>query len=287
MPAYREGFLALDTGVRVFHRCWLPQTFTTLIVGVHGFAEHSGRYRHVGEALAGRGYAFCMHDLRGHGRTAGGRDRGYVDSFDRFLEDLKRYIGLLRREYTPQRLVLLGHSMGGLIVLHYLARMGEHVDAAVTSGAAALLRVSTLQHTLLRILNTVAPRARLRLPIRAEYLSHNPKVVNEYLEDPLLVRRPTVRLVYELVRASRSVWRLLGRVRKPILLLHGGEDRIVPPQASIEAYEAIASSVKKLKIYPNLYHEILNEPEWRQVLDDIVAWIESTFRRLEASHTSP
>jgi acylglycerol lipase len=287
LPVYREGFLSLNTGVRVFHRCWLPDSYTTLIVGVHGFAEHSGRYTHIGRALSERGYAFCIHDLRGHGRTAAGSDRGYVESFDVFLEDLRSYVRLLRREHTPQHVVLLGHSMGGLIVLHYLARMGDGVDAAVTSGAAAKLNVSSLQYALLRLLSTVAPRARINLPIRAELLSHDPRVVEWYLRDPLLVRKPTVRLVYELVRASKTLWSYINNIRKPILLLHGGEDQVVPPQASIEAYEAIAGPVKKLRVYPNLYHEILNEPEWPSIISDITAWIESTLTRPTASHTSP
>jgi acylglycerol lipase len=284
LPAYRDGFLVLNTGVKVFHRCWLPASFDTLIVGVHGFAEHSGRYSHVGEELSKRGYAFCMHDLRGHGKTAGSKERGYIDSFNVFLEDLKNYIEILRREYAPKHIVLLGHSMGGLIVLHYLARIGDNVDVAVTTGAAALIHVSALQYLLLKLLNTLTPRARLNLPIKAEYLSHDPKVVEEYLRDPLLVRKPTVRLLYELVKASKELWSFIDRVKKPIMLLHGGEDRIVPPQASIEAYEAIPCKVKKLKIYPNLYHEILNEPEWMQVLNDIVSWITLTLQRLKEPH---
>jgi len=270
---YAEGFADLG-GVKVFHRCWVSEPVDILVVGVHGFAEHGGRYRHVGEALLGAGYSFCIHDLRSHGRTAASdEERGYVESFDDFLRDLRLYISYVAEQYKPRRVALLGHSMGGLIVLHYMARIGAGVDAAVTSGAAAIVRVNPLMLAYLKIVNALRPRMRVDLPIRAEYLTHDAAVARAYLEDPLVVKRPTVRLIYELVKASREVWRYIDRVDKPIMLLHGGKDLIVPPEASTKAYERIRSRAKELKVYPELYHEILNEPQWKNVLSDILQWL--------------
>jgi len=277
---YTEGFIDLEK-TRVFHRCWLSDTVSILIVGVHGFAEHSGRYTHVGEAFLKAGYSFCIHDLRGHGKTAtSDEERGYVDSFDCFLHDLRSYIAYLVNRYRPRKVALLGHSMGGLIVLHYLARVNENVDAAITSGAAAIVSANVFQLGFLKLMNALNPKLRIDLPIRAEYLSHDSNVVRSYTIDPLVVKKPTVRLILEIVRASKEIWQYIDRIDKPIMLLHGGRDVIVPPRASIEAYQRIKSRVKELKIYPDLYHEILNEPQWGTVFCDIMNWLQSTLGEL-------
>ncbi len=277
-----EGFIDLEK-TRVFHRCWLSDSASILVVGVHGFAEHSGRYTHIGEAFLESGYSFCIHDLRGHGRTAtSDEERGYVDSFDDFLHDLRSYIAYLVDRYRPGRVALLGHSMGGLIVLHHLARVDENVDAAITSGAATIVSANALQLAFLKLMNALNPRLRIELPIRAEHLSHDSNVVRSYITDPLVVKKPTIRLVYELVRASKEIWRYIDRVDKPVMLLHGGRDVIVPPRASIEAYQRIRSRVKELKIYPDLYHEILNEPQWRTVFSNIVNWLQKTLEQIAA-----
>ncbi len=275
MP-YTEGFIDLEK-TRVFHRCWLSDPVAVLVVGAHGFAEHSGRYTHIGEAFLEAGYSFCIHDLRGHGRTAtSDEERGYVNSFDDFLHDLRSYIAYLVDRHRPRKVALLGHSMGGLIVLHYLARIGENVDAAITSGAATIVRANALQLAYLKLMNALNPRQRIELPIRAKHLSHDSNVVRSYISDPLVVKKPTIRLVYELVRASKEIWRYIDRIDKPTMLLHGGKDMVVPPEASKKAYEKIRSRIKELKIYPELYHEILNEPQWRTVLNDILEWLKKT-----------
>ncbi len=270
--SYIEGYLQLDR-VRVFHRCWLVKESPVMIIGVHGFVEHGGRYSRVGKAFQECGYGFCIHDLRGHGKTASDEDRGYVDSFDDFIEDLRNYIAKVVEMFKPKKVVLLGHSMGGLIVLHYIARISKYVDAAITSGAAALIPVPMHRWLVLKLLNALTPRKRLELPLNPNYLTHDEEIARRYLEDPLVIKKPTVRLVYELVRASKSIWKFVNRIDKPLLLLHGGEDRIVPPKASTEVYKHVRSSIKELKIYPGLYHEILNETSWKEVFNDILRWL--------------
>jgi len=147
MMRYVEGYKDLRTSVTVFYRCWLPSEVKHVIIGVHGFVEHSGRHRHIGEEFARYGYGFCMYDLRGHGLTAKSDDeRDYIDSFDHFLYDLEAFIESIVEEFRPKSVALFGHSMGGLIVLHYLARIGSYVDTVITSGVAAIIKL-THYHT--------------------------------------------------------------------------------------------------------------------------------------------
>lgn len=112
--SYLESFADLDTGARVFYRCWKPQKPRITIVGIHGYTAHSGFYMHVGSALASYGFAVCMPDVRGHGRTTASESaRGYVDPFNYFLMDLESFSKHVLKELGVERLVLLGHSMGG------------------------------------------------------------------------------------------------------------------------------------------------------------------------------
>lgn len=163
--------------------------------------------------------------------------------------------------------------MGGLIVLHYLARIKSNVDAAVTSGAATIIKVNPIQLLLLKTLNTLNPRTRLNLPIKPELLSHNQSVVKSYIEDPLVIKRPTARLLYELINASQNIWKYIDEIEKPLLLLHGEKDQVVPPKASIDIYNRIKYPEKELKIYKDLYHEILNENNWKEIVKDIINWL--------------
>ncbi|MFB6490814.1 MAG: alpha/beta hydrolase [Thermoproteus sp. AZ2] len=275
---YTEGRAKLAGGVEAYYRCWEAEEPKGLVVGVHGFAEHSGRYKGFGTFLAENGFTLCMQDLRGHGLTAAQRDLGYVESFDVFLKDLESFIAFALEKTGRGSAVLFGHSMGGLIALYYLGKIGRGVGAAITSGAAAVVEVSGAQRLMLSLLSAVAPRARLPLPINPSYLTHDERVVREYVEDPLVFKRPTARLLHELVKASRDVWNYLDRITVPILMIHGAEDKVVPPRATLEAYKRIKSSDKSVKVYDGMYHEVLNEVGKDAVYRDMLGWLLSRAR---------
>ena len=276
---YNEEFIKIRAN-KTFSRCWLPKKPKAFIIGVHGFLEHSGRYSHVGEELLKYGYALCMQDLRGHGNTNG--ERGYVSSFNEFIKDLETYIRYIKKKYLPKKTILFGHSMGGLIVLQYLAKINKGIDAAVTSGAAAIIPIGISQYAFLRIISSVDPKYRIKIPLDPDLLSHDEKIRERYISDKLVIKEPTVKLVYEMIKGSRNFWKYIKRIKRPIFLLHGGNDKIVPPKASKEAYKRISSKVKRLKIYPGLYHEILNEYSWRDILKDIVDWLNENFINAQA-----
>ncbi|WP_054842845.1 alpha/beta hydrolase [Vulcanisaeta distributa] len=272
-----EDRISLSTGVNAYYRCWLADKPLGLVIGgVHGFAEHSGRYGDFGNYLSSNGYSLCMQDLRGgHGLTASPRDLGYVDSFDLFLNDLEEFIELMLKRTGFNSAFLFGHSMGGLIVLHYLGRIGKGIHAAVTSGAAAIVNVSAGSWFMLSLLNTLSPRYRLNLPINPELLTHDKKVVEEYVNDPLVFKKPTVRILYELVKASRSVWKYVDNISVPIMMMHGGEDKVVPLRATQEVFSKLRINDKVMRIYDGMYHEILNELNREVVYKDVLNWLKA------------
>lgn len=270
---YKEGSMKLDTGIEVFYREWIPETSKGLVIGIHGFVEHSGRYSEFGEFLEKNGYSLSMYDLRGHGKTAGHDDFGSVDRFNRYFSDTESFATNIMKEHNVDSAFIIGHSMGGLIALYVLARAKIPLKGGVTSGPALLLASNVGQKIGLILINTFSPKKRLKLPLNPEFLSHDPNVGKSYMEDPLVCKNPSVELVYQMYQASKSSWELLPTIRTPLLMLHGADDKIVPPKATLEGFDSIPSKDKNKKLYPGFYHEILQETGKYTVYSDILNWI--------------
>jgi alpha-beta hydrolase superfamily lysophospholipase len=261
-------------GLRLFRRSWLPATSERVLVVVHGFAEHSGRYDHMGQWFSSRGFAVHAYDQRGHGRSQG--RRGHVERFDEYLDDLQLLLERVRDEHPGQPLVLCGHSMGGLVVASFLGqRKLPGLQAAVTSCAALALspdlprwRVWTA-----RLLRSIAPRLHLSSGLDPEGLSRDPSVVRAYLEDPLVDRRMTMALGSELLQAVSRAEDWAQRVPVPMLLLHGEADPICPVRGSRDFHARVRAAGSQLRTYPGLRHEIFNEPEHEEVFQDVLEWV--------------
>lgn len=271
--SYKEGTVELGTGLNAFYRIWKPEDSKGTIIGVHGFVEHSGRYTEFGQFLEKNGYSLAMYDLRGHGKTAGKENFGYVDKFESFVTDTEAFSTHIMKEQGSESVFLLGHSMGGLIVFHLLARSKVPVRGAITSGPSLAMTTSAGQRAMLLLIKTLSPKIRVKLPINAEYLSHDQAVGEDYLKDPLVCKNPSVSLIYQLYLGSKNIWDDLHNVASPILMLQGSEDSIVPPSVTPEAYEIISSKDKTKKMYGGFYHEILNEKGKDMVYSDISDWL--------------
>jgi alpha-beta hydrolase superfamily lysophospholipase len=268
-----ESSLAGSGGLRLFRRAWIPPRAERVLLLVHGFAEHSGRYERLGSWFAARGFAVHAYDHRGHGRSEGART--HVDRFDELLDDLDAVLAQVRAEHTGLPLVLLGHSMGGLVVAAHLAERSPALHAAVTSGAALALSPELARGRILaaRVLRRLAPRLRLGSGLDPQGLSRDPEVVRRYVEDPLVHRSMTVSLATELLAALERTAAACDRVRVPWLLLHGEADPICPVQASRVAQARAPAS--QLRTYAELRHEIFNEPEHERVFEDVRAWLDA------------
>jgi lysophospholipase len=204
---------------------------------VHGYGEHGGRYGFLVDAMVPRGYAVFTYDLRGHGRSPG--RRGHVERFDHYLADTRGFLTLVGRTCPGSSVVLLGHSMGGLIA----AAVAEQAGCSAEPESEALaglvlsspfvgmrLRVPPLQVKAARLLSRVAPKLRMSNPLRNDQLSHDPAVVMAAGADPLNHRQTTVRWAAEVLDAQRSVIRGAGRLRLPLLLLYADDDPIADPR---------------------------------------------------------
>jgi acylglycerol lipase len=262
-------------GLKIHARTWLPAGAPIgVVVIAHGFAEHGGRYAAVAERLVADGIAVRAADHRGHGLSEGKRTS--IVRFGDYVDDLTTVIAQARARWPSLRIVLLGHSMGGLVALDLAVRPGGPVDGLVLSAPAACPReVSRFTLAAGRALSRVAPNTGvLRLPLNR--ISRDPAVVDAYNKDPLVFRTPIrARLGAEMLDAMDLVEAGLPSLRTPLLVMQGTADGLVDPGCGPHVYDRAGSEDKTLKMYDGLWHEIFNEPERDHVLDDLTGWLRS------------
>ncbi|MCP3984377.1 MAG: alpha/beta hydrolase [bacterium] len=261
-------------GLPLFRRTWSPLTPSRSVLLVHGYAEHSGRYETMASWMARRGAAVSAYDHRGHGRS-GGR-RAHLRSFDEYLDDLDSMLLRAKAEQPTLPCHLVGHSMGGLITLTYLVERDPVIHSAVTSGAAIDPNgVSRFRAATARALRRVWPTLRMGSGLDLDGLSRNPEVVEQYRADPLVFREMTASLGAEVLSTAVRTASRAADVKVPLLMLHGEEDSLCAARGSREFFGGVASEGSHLRIYPELRHEIFNEPEQQEVYADLWQWLES------------
>src|SRR5690606_29357733 len=268
-------FMSSD-GLKIMTEHWLPKEYKAIVVVVHGYGEHSGRYRHVIRALTDAGYAVFTLDHRGHGQSEG--LRAYFDSFDQPVNDLRDYINNIREDHDEERLFILGHSMGALITLAYTLRYPEGLAGIIVSAPPvnADANVSPALVRLGNILTKVIPKQPFVKLVPLETLSRDPDVIRAFEKDPLTYKgNMRVRMGTALNDTAKWVRERLEELKLPMLVLYGEDDKLVNPSGSQLLYEKAASADKTLKSYPELRHEILNEPEREIVIADIIAWLDA------------
>ena len=254
---------------------------TVLIV--HGLGEHGGRYAAVARTLNEAGWCVVAHDHRGHGES-GGR-RGVIAAPDDLLADLARVIDTVRT-VRPGRLVLLGHSLGGLVAGRFVAEGVQpaaqraawyrEVDALVMSSPALDPGLSLFQQALLAVAGTLAPGLAVGNGLSPDWISRDAATVAAYVADPLVHDRIGARLARFIADEGATV---IGRAATwplPTLLMWAGADRCVRPAGS-ERFATAASvpgSPVSTRAWPALAHEIFNEPERAEVLAALVSWLD-------------
>jgi len=271
----REREEDVDAGGATLHtREWEPDGDTKAVVAlVHGLGEHSGRYGPVAARLTGAGFAVLAFDLRGHGRSSGRRgDTRFADT----MADIDRLVRAAGDRFPDRPVFLYGHSLGGLLVLTYTLERRPAIAGVVATGAALhnALREQKAKLLAVRRLAPLLPHLALPSGLDATLVSRDPDVVAAYRADPLVHDRVTLGFGLDAVRASDAALAGAARFPVPLLLLHGGADRLTYPSGSQAFAGALNSRDCTLTVYEGLFHEIHNEPERGRVLDDVVAWLD-------------
>ena len=268
-----ESYLNGVGGLRIFWQSRLPDSDPrALVVIAHGAGEHSGRYEHVARRLVADGYGVYAIEHRGHGRSDG--TRALIDRIDNAVEDLDRLISLAGERHPQVEVFLLGHSMGGTIALRYAVSHQDRLAGLILSGPlAALEAVSPTQRIVVTLLSAVAPRAGV-IAVDPNLVSRDPAVVKAYVEDPLVHHgKLPARTLTELASAIESFPATVATITIPTLVMYGTADRLCPTAGSVMLDRRVGAADKTVTAYEGLSHEILNEPEQEQVLDDLCSWL--------------
>jgi alpha-beta hydrolase superfamily lysophospholipase len=273
VTAQRESSFAGADGLEIFWQTWQPDGDPRAVVVIaHGAGEHSGRYVHVAQRLVHGGYAVYAIEHRGHGRSQG--PRALIDRIANAVADLDKLVTLAAEAHPVAPVFLVGHSMGATISLSYaLAHQRRLVGLILSGPLAALEAVPAPMRLTARTLSALAPRTPL-IAIDATLVSRDPAVVRDYQSDPLVHHgKLPARTVVELADAIEAFPEAVAAITVPTLIMYGTDDGLCPPRGSVMLSERIGSPDKTLKAYQGLYHEILNEPEREQVLDDLCSWL--------------
>lgn len=277
-PAHREGTFPGVGGVSIFWQAWLPpDPCRGVVVIAHGAGEHSGRYPHVAERLVRESYAVYALDHRGHGRSTG--PRALLDRMENLVADLDTLVLQASSEQGARAgsgvpVFLLGHSMGGTVSLCYALRHQDRLDALVLSAPlAAVEAASPVLRVVARTLSTIAPRLPL-IAIDPALVSRDPAVVEAYTADPLVHHgKLPARTAVQLADAVESFPARVPEITVPTLILYGTADTLCPTDGSVMLGHRIGATDLTVTSYPGLYHEIFNEPEQAQVMDEMCAWL--------------
>lgn len=244
-------------------RRWSPASDPSYVALLcHGYGEHIGRYEHVAARLTADGAVVYGQDHLGHGRSQG--EPALITDYEKVVEDFRLLQEHAADEHPGLPVVLIGHSMGGMIAARYAQRYDD-LAAVVLSGPVlgqwaaldALLPLEEMPDT----------------PIDPATLSRDPEVGEAYVADPLVwhgpFKKPTVRALADCLDTIAAG----GRIDTPLLWLHGEEDRLVPYSGTESGWPAIAGEHAEHKVYPGARHEIFNETNQGEVLDDVVRFV--------------
>ena len=256
-------------GNRQTRRQWLTDgPPRALVLMIHGIAEHSGRYEAVGAQFVAAGIGAVAIDQRGHGTTEG--PKGHVETFDGFLDDVEDQLAEMRSIGVP--IILLGHSMGGLVSTAYTISDRAKPDLLVLSGPLLGTDLPGWQITAVSKLAQLSPKLFLGPPFDTEVLSRDPEVGKAYNADPLIKPGGSANLFLHLMTTMKATAARVNELTIPTLCLHGGDDELVPASAS-EVLIGLPGVERRL--LPNLRHEVFNEPEGPELVASVIEWIDA------------
>ncbi|HET7144470.1 MAG TPA: alpha/beta hydrolase [Anaerolineales bacterium] len=274
MKNFETSWKAHD-GLDIFAQGWEPTVlpFKAVVCLVHGLGEHSSRYAHVAEAFGREGFVTFGADLRGHGRSGG--PRGHVSSIEDFMKDIDLLLVQAGTRYTGLPIILYGHSLGGILVLHYSLLRKPKVKGviATSSGLRTALEDQPLKIAMAKTLGSIIPTVSMASGLDANAISRDEKVVQAYNNDALV--HDKVSLGFGKTMIGVVAWTLAhaSEFPVPLLLLHGKADTIAFPSGSTEFAAALKEKCT-LVLWEDAYHELQNEPEKDKVFKTMTLWMD-------------
>ncbi len=278
----QDFFHSSIDGTKLFYQSWQKCKPGTgrVIVFQHGFGEHSDRYENLLGKFKNSDVNFYALDSRGHGRSDG--KRGHVDQFQLYIDDLSDLVKMVKEKEGVHKIFLLGHSLGGVIVLQYAVQgiNQDNLHALLVCSPALKVKMNLdkqIKKRAAAILAKFFPAVTLDANLDLKFISHDQTIIDAYKADPLVHGKVSFQMATNLFHLSRSIRDKASIIRVPVFLIHGSDDGIIDVEGSKELFQHLVYKNKQFKIYQGLYHELMNEtPEEREkVLTDLKNFVDS------------
>jgi len=275
MRHFEETWKSHD-GTDIFVQGWEPDEHTpqAVVCLVHGLGEHTFRYAHVAEAFGKEGYVLFGADLRGHGRSGG--NRGHIPSIEAVMTDIDLLFEQAKSRYPGLPIMLYGHSLGGILVLHYALKRKPAIMGviATSSGLRTALENQPAKIMAAKVLGTIIPKVSLPSGLDVNAISHDKSVIDKYKNDPLVHDKMSLGFGKTMLATIQWTMKHSAEFPLPLLILHGKDDAIAFPSGSID-FAASLNGKCKLVLFDGGFHELHNEPEKAQVFKTMIDWMDS------------
>lgn len=263
-----DEFITSFDGTRLFYNAETTPADKAVVVIVHGLCEHQGRYDYVAQKLHEAGYGTYRFDHRGHGKSEG--ETAYLADFNDILDDTNVVVERALAENPDKSVFLLGHSMGGFTVALYGVKYADKKLAGIICNGGLTADKAGLVSNVPDDLDE-----HVQLPNElGDGVCSVAEVRDWYAKDPLNRKTFSVGIARALKKGCDWFQEHKGEFHFPVLITHGELDGLVSPQDSLLMFKGISSNDKQLKIYGNLYHEVLNEYARDEVIADYVRWMD-------------
>ncbi len=242
------------------------------ILLVHGLAEHLGRYEHIGQFFAEKGWRVTALEFRGHGESGG--KRGHTERWHRYFEDLQAAMSVVGKP-----MAIVAHSMGGLITLWSMMHpLTPEVRCVALSNPLLGLftQPPALKVLLGRVVSKIAPSLTVPNDLNCEDISRDPEVVQAYINDPMVFSKISTRWGAEMMKAIPSVFSYAPKYQHNVRLMLGGADKICDPSSSKEFAQNYGGKIETV-VYDQCFHELFNEPEKYEILAEADQWLQQNF----------
>ncbi len=270
----QENYFDGINGTKIYYQTWTPEEPKGLVIVIHGYGEHSGRYLNVVDTLVPEGYTLWALDHRGHGKSEG--LRCHVNRFTDFLEDVEIFEKIARGAHPKLPVHVVGHSMGSLIANHYVAsRQTQNYKSLTLSGTGAAPgpAINAVLMFVSKILSAIAPKLSLASGLDPNFISYDEKVVEAYVNDPLVENKLTARLGNEMMACLPKMILAAAKLQIPTMMQIGSEDEAFHPDSWDGLFKAIAVEDKAFKKYDGYRHEVYNEVKKEVPLGDLKEWL--------------
>ena len=277
-----EHTFDLADGTPLFYRAWIPElpTDKSLVI-FHRGHEHSGRVQDIVEALLLDDVAVFAWDARGHGRTPG--ERGYASSFSAVVKDVDCFIRHLGEAHgkRPEEMVILAQSVGAVAVAAWVHDYAPRIRGMVLAAPALKIKLYVpLAIPGLRCLLKLrgGRKTFIKSYVKSKMLTHDPEQARRYDEDALIARSIAANVLIDLHDTSRRLIEDAGAIETPTLVLTAGTDWVVSLAAQRRFFERLGAPLKRMKVFPGMYHDLLHERERGLVINEARAFIREALR---------